>query len=44
MGATRESVNRVLRSFVSRGFIRVANQRITILQPEGLRRQLGLAE
>ncbi|MCC6315391.1 MAG: Crp/Fnr family transcriptional regulator [Thermomicrobiales bacterium] len=43
VGATRESVNRVLRYYAGRGFIKVANQRITIIKPEGLRRQLGLA-
>ena len=43
VGATRESVNRVLRYFAGRGVIQVANQRITIVKPEGLRRQLGLA-
>jgi CRP/FNR family transcriptional regulator/CRP/FNR family cyclic AMP-dependent transcriptional regulator len=43
VGATRESVNRVLRYYAGRGYIAVANQRITILKPEGLRRQLGLA-
>ena len=42
VGATRESVNRVLRYYAGRGFIKVANQRITIVKPEGLRRQLGL--
>lgn len=44
VGATRESVNRVLRYYAGRGFITVANQRITIIKPEGLRRQVGLAD
>ncbi|MCS6801359.1 MAG: Crp/Fnr family transcriptional regulator [Chloroflexota bacterium] len=43
IGASRESVNRALRSYVARGFIAVAHQRIVILKPEGLRRQLGSA-
>ncbi len=42
IGATRESVNRVLRYFQSRDFVSIASQRITITDAIGLRRHLGL--
>jgi CRP/FNR family transcriptional regulator, cyclic AMP receptor protein len=43
IGATRESTNKVLRNFQSRGLLRLDNRGCTILKPEALRRQLALS-
>ena len=41
VGATRESVNKHLRAYRSRGIIAIDRQRITICRPEELRRHIG---
>lgn len=40
VGATRESVNKHLRSYRARGIIDIDRQRITILRPDDLRRRI----
>lgn len=41
VGATRESVNQCLRRFQEAGLVLLGRQRITIVEPEGLRRRIG---
>jgi len=40
IGSTRESVNKWLRSYERRGFLRRQRGVITILDPDGLRREV----
>jgi CRP/FNR family transcriptional regulator/CRP/FNR family cyclic AMP-dependent transcriptional regulator len=40
VGATRESVNKHLRSYRARGIIDVSQQRIVIKKPDELRRRI----
>lgn len=44
VGATRESVNKWLRFYQQRGFVRSEAGRLTVLRPDELRRQIGLGE
>ncbi len=39
VGASRESVNKVLKYYRDKGFITVSNQKTTIVNAEGLRRR-----
>jgi len=43
VGATRESTNKVLRNYQSRGLLRLDNHTCTVLKPEALRRQMELS-
>lgn len=43
VGASRESVNKVMRFYRERGFVAVTNQRITILRPAALEQRIGAA-
>ena len=40
VGATRESVNKQLRTCHDRGIIRIGNQKLTILKPEELQKRI----
>ncbi len=43
IGATRESANKVLRNYQTRGLLRLDNHTCTVLKPEALRRQVELS-